>query len=202
MRPLVLITSCEADRQNGCQTAARHTWIHEWPNCDYRFVVGDVSQDLWFDELKVTTGDKYSDIPTKMQVARAWAIEHQYDYVFQACVDTWIHVPRLLKSGYENFPATGYVYEGNPSGGLGYWLSAAAVIALNDIPPDRTIPEDVGVGRRLALCHIPINHDPRYSSPQNNPTPADPITMHLSRGTGNFDPAWMYACHTTYGKMP
>lgn len=195
MRPIILITSCNRDRWNGWQHSAEMSWYAEWHGLvDCKFVIGRGCEYSQPYELVVDEKDEYADVPAKNQAARKWALDHQYDYMFHACVDTWIHVPRLLSSEYGNNPCTGFLYGGNPSGGLGYWLSAKAAHALLLAPP-APVPEDVWVGHSLRDAGLALTHDPRYSSPKNDPIPPDMITMHLSQGTGNFDPQWMHDCH-------
>ena len=204
MRAIILVTSCDRDCHNGRQEAAEETWMRAWGDrIDHKFVIGrgpgQYIRPPW--ELLVEAPDDYAGVPFKMQEARRWALDHQYDYVFQACVDTWIHVPRLMTSGFENYDYSGYEYQGNASGGLGYWTSTKAISVLLDANVEearRCVWEDVWVGRTLAKAGITLHHNTRYSSPRNDPVPEFPITMHLSRATGHFDPQWMYECHERY----
>lgn len=195
MRILILVVSCERDRQNGRQKAAEETWVKDWQHLvDIRFVLGEgATFPLTGFEMLSDAPDDYTSVPLKMQSARGWALEHQYDYVFQACVDTWINIPRLLKSGFEAYDYVGYrCDEGHASGGAGFWLSAKAlaVLANSNIHAGW---DDLIVGQALAYNNILLHVDARYSP--SEPRPDDYITAHLSRGMDQFEPAWMYECH-------
>ena len=195
MRPLILIVSCDRDRFNGRQQAAEETWVRRWEHLvAIRFVLGfGTMPPISSHELFVTAGDDYMSVPLKMQEARDWALDHQHDYVFQACVDTWINVPALLRSGFGYHDYIGYrCDEGHASGGAGYWLSARAMLALTN--SDIHVGwDDLIVGQALAYHGIPLHVDSRYSP--SAPRPPDFITAHLSKGIDKYDPSWMYACH-------
>jgi hypothetical protein len=119
--------------------------------------------------------------------------------VFHACVDTWINVPRLLMSGFSFYDYTGYrCDEGHGSGGMGYWLSEKAINVLLAQETHRGVSEDLWVGTVLGRAGISLHEDRRYSSPANPNRPDDEITLHLSRGTDNYDPQWMRDYHKKF----
>jgi hypothetical protein len=199
IRPVILVTSCREDQINGRQWAAENTWAKEWHSLvDIQFVSGFGG----LGGLVVDAPDTREGVGQKNQRARQWALAQGYDYIFHACVDTWIDVPALLASGFEAYDYTGYrCDEGHAGGGAGYWLSAKAARVLAALPPT-TGYEDLWVGTVLSAAGIHMHHDDRYSSPVNPNRPVDEITLHLSRGTGNFDPQWMYECHKQQTEIP
>ena len=132
MKVLILTTSCAADRGD-VQLAARETWVGHWCNLvDHRFVLGHGNSDPYDGELIVDAPDDYNSMPIKNQAALRWAVAHQYDYVFQTTTDTYVAVPRLLRSGFETYDYVGRQCNNGPhlSGGAGYWLSRTAMGVL------------------------------------------------------------------------
>jgi hypothetical protein len=188
--------SCVRDRENGRQQAAERTWTRAWPGTiDYKFVIGGGAMASSSHDFVCNEPDTYDGVPAKFRAARKFALDRGYNHIFHACIDTWINIPRLLTSGFENHDYTGYrCDEGHGSGGMGYWTSAKAAQVLMDTPYNGDY-EDRWVGAALASAGISLYEDRRYSSPANPNRPHDEITLHLSRGTDNYDPQWMYDQH-------
>lgn len=198
--PVILVMSCERDRRNGRQQAAEATWMQEWADLiDFHILLGRGNANEDFPtEWVVDAPDDYNGVVYKYTQGRVRALACGYTHIFHACVDTWINVPRLLASGFENHDYTGYrCDEGHGSGGMGYWCSARAVKVLLNAPVTGDY-EDRWAGAALANAGIPLHEDRRYSSPANPNRPPDEITLHLSRGTDNYDPQWMYDYHAKF----
>lgn len=200
-RPIIFVVSCARDRANGRQQAAEATWMHEWSDLiDVDILLGEGNESHGFPLEWVIDNvpDDYGGVVRKYQQGRHYAMRCGYTHIFHACVDTWINVPRLLASGFENHDYTGYrCDEGHGSGGMGYWTSAKAAQVLLDAPLTGDY-EDRWAGAALAKAGIMLYEDRRYSSPANPNRPPDEITLHLSRGTDNFDPQWMYDYHNKF----
>lgn len=205
MKPLICIFSCQADRENGRQASAENTWFNEWRHepVTIKFLLGRTAKDSIMDhELIVDADDGYWGCVHKAQEARKYAFTLGYDYIFQACIDTWIHVPRLLASGFEQHDYIGY-YADWPhfkyaGGGSGYWTSAFAARALFEAtPPAGNCYDDVWTGDIMHKTDIAFHHDSRYYGHGRAPLKPDEkmISMHLSHSTGGFDPKQMYECH-------
>src|SRR5580693_6466243 len=161
--PMVLIASCEAWRHNGINDAARKTWIAAWGDLiSYRFVLGRGCTNLTDDEIAVDVDDGYTGLVAKVQASRRWASENGYDFTFHCGADTYIVVPRLLASGYEQHDFSGFLIHDEhrlykprniqfAQGGAGYWLSAraGAVVEKAEIPAWIDKAEDVFVANAL-----------------------------------------------------
>ena len=201
IKPIILVMSCARDRANGRQQAAEETWMRSWGwIVPHRFVLGRDCAGIglpW--ELIVPAPDDYNGVVDKFQMARGWALTGGYTHIFHACIDTWINVPKLMVSDFEKHDYTGYrCDEGHGSGGMGYWLSAKAARAVMVAQAPPGVYEDLWVGAVLRDAGIPLFEDRRYSSPANPNRPPDEITLHLSRGTDNYDPTWMRVVHQQF----
>ena len=135
------------------------------------------------DEVILKVPDGYIYVSYKTKENHRWAIAHGYDYVFQACTDTFIDIPRLMDSGFENWDYTG-VAIGGPvepyaSGGCGYWTRGRAIQIIVD-EPVTDWAEDRWVGEILRKHGITVRHDPRYVGMGRMPNLSnDYITSHL-----------------------
>lgn len=159
-----------------------------------------LSRSLLPDELALDIPDGYMYLTHKVQAAFRWAVEHEYDFVFRADTDTFVHVPRLIASGFEKFDYTGRKLGGPKEhgyayGGPGYWVSNKACRILMDAPIT-IVADDVWVGETLRQHGIPLNDDPRYCNHWRQ-TPKDQIiTVHLSARSGSYDNKLMYASYS------
>lgn len=205
MKPLIAILSCVKDRPYA--QAQRETCLKD-SVCDYRFFYGGVPvpplyatawDEVWFEKI----GDDYASLPFKTQSICRWALANAYDYIFKCDTDTYVHVPRLLASGYEQWDYSGY-YRGNhevpggyASGGSGYWLSRRAMevvanteMQLDWIDGDRgyVCGEDLQVGRAMLRAGIICYWDERYRLDAHLPDPTnDLITNHNVREPNKGD---------------
>jgi hypothetical protein len=173
VRILIGILSCKRDQEYHQQ--ARETWLKNCP-VDYKFFMGSSTIEL--DEIKVEAPDSSKRLYKKIQKIVRYAVEQDYDFLFKCDVDTYVHVPRLLKSGFEKHDFSGY---NGAYGGSGYWLSRRAMQVLLDSPSIDWCPtEDGWVYHSLVNKGILPFQDKRYHSlTSEGPTSEnDIITVH------------------------
>lgn len=211
MKLLHFITSCKRDRYNGANMVCRDTWLKQWGHrIDHKFIIGHGNEDILGDELYVDVPDDFGNVVHKERQAYIWALGCEYDFVYISSPDCYRIIPRMLASGFERHDYVGSKCPGeNHAGGCGYWLSSKAIDAMLRQPVIVDYP-DRAAGRALAQAGIPLIDDPRYwgAPGQNGGAPFNPATpgiwdtgivgVNLGRGTGCFNPKWMYDCHAQY----
>jgi hypothetical protein len=186
-KPLIAIPSCHsnADQRQAC----RDTWIGTWGHLiDLKFFIGRPVLANTADEIYLDCNDSYRSLAFKIRAMLQWARQLGYTNVFKCDDDTWVHIPRLLASGYEAFDYVGNsrttgiqeLYQGGGcpfgQGGAGYWLSEKAMdIAINASLDFWRYQEceDVGMGILLGTKIIPLHVDPRYRHGTVLPYPKD-----------------------------
>jgi hypothetical protein len=157
--------------------------------------------DTWASDpiVRVMTGpmlgvpDDYEHLPEKTKAICEWALIVKADFIFKVDTDTYVHIQRLLASGFEQWDYSGYVLDSLPvapyCSGPHYWLSRKAftILANEDWSKYKASGyetcEDVMVGTILKAHGILPHHDHRYSPftpvlPDN-----DIISQHLSGHT-------------------
>ncbi|QNN24324.1 hypothetical protein HED60_19290 [Planctomycetales bacterium ZRK34] len=175
---MIAVATCQKyrERVEGC----RSSWLSLWGHCcDYLFFQGGETESLSGDILTLTVADTYAALPQKTYALLRYVADNDLcDYLFKCDDDSFVHIPRLLDSGYEQFDYSGFVREprvavpndGVPyaHGGAGYWLSRRAIHAALSAPseiwhahPCRPI-EDGTVARALAHHGIMAHADNRY----------------------------------------
>lgn len=192
--PLIITLSCARDRL-AAQDAIRFTWRRMLPKgLEHVFLLGRGNNDPAGDEWVVDAPDDYPGHQEKYRGALVRALDRGYDFVFLACIDTYIEPGRLLASGFLRHDYTGRKCDGEPhaSGGCGYWLSRHAMLWLVT-EPVTTDYADRADFQCLRRNEIALHDDQRYGTS---------ITKHLSRGTGVYDPAWMIETHQKYLETP
>jgi hypothetical protein len=210
MKPVICIQTHYADMENGRIPALRQTWLAKWGHLiEHKFIfpgedAGKVSN--WLDAVAVDAPNGLLYTSFKTHRMAQWVLTQDYTHVFYIPTDCYVVAPRLLKSGFEQHDYTGYhTYdERHIGGGSGYWVSRKALDAMAAFPPYRDY-EDRWAGAALAAAGIEAVHDPRYTS-WEQPESKVPgvITVHLSIGTGNYDPRSMFDRHEQFlkGKKP
>ncbi len=214
MRTLIAVSSCDRDAQNGFNAAMRQTWIREMPQVegfDYKIFYGKGERALLTDEVRLDVPDDYHGLPFKTRESLKWALDQGYDFVFRAFTDTCISPHRLRTSGFARhhyfgcFPG-GYSPEPDAkghyayaSGGPGYFTDRKASEAIVAAEPDRKIydaywAEDLWVGDVLGKAGISGHNDVGFWFKWAGMATAA-ITVHLSRGTDNYNPQWMLECY-------
>lgn len=189
MWPLIAILSCQLDGE--LEEAQRSTCLASAECVHKYFIGGNRPKALLDDQVWVDVPDDYAGLPLKTQAICRWALDNGYTNIFKADTDTYIHVNRLMRSGFGQHDYTGYYRGTGPSyasGGSGYWLSTTAmeVIAEADMEFDfidgergYINGEDVQVGRQLMWSGIKCHWDPRYRLDHEYPSPLNShITAH------------------------
>lgn len=128
MRVFIYVMSCERHREFHQQ--ARETWLKDCP-VDYKFFMGGPLRPIAPDEFIGDVPDATRNAAQKTYRAAEYALKNGYDYMFKCDIDTYVHVPRLLKSGFENADWTA---NNNSYGGSGYWVSRRAMEQLDPMP--------------------------------------------------------------------
>ena len=211
-KPVILVSSCKRDQQNGANQAVRETWGAR-SRIPYFFILGQGAKQLNPDELFFDVGDAYLDLPHKTKQSLSWALNNGYTNAFRAFTDTFIDTERLLSSGFEKYDYTGNESEPYPGftfahGGPGYWLSRKGMKIVVDSPIDRKAfnsdqYEDQWSGRRLGLAGIKCVDDKRYSmgwsydkeEPHLSLSSNNVISVHLSNQPGQYESDWMRQVH-------
>lgn len=190
MKILIGILACKRDREY--EQIVRDTWLKRFPvghiffidqkphSVDYGFFVGHEVVGLAADEISLPCPDGRGirDAVPKTHALVQYAWLNNYDFLFKCDLDTYVHVPRLLASGFENYDWSGY---GQPYGGSGYWLSRKAMEQLLDKPTNTLICEDWWVAGHLEREGFVAHQDDRYHSKgYKGPESGRPaITFHL-----------------------
>jgi hypothetical protein len=133
------------------------------------------------DEICLNVPDGYKYLPFKTKESLIYAAEKGYDYVFRVFTDTYVHVNRLVRSGFEHYDYVGSLVDNDlgkyAGGGCGYWLSEKAYkLVLTE--PITCWAEDAWIGGIMVKNEIPLHNDYRYDN-QNNPKITYFITKHL-----------------------
>lgn len=134
------------------------------------------------DEVVLHVPDDLVHIAYKSRAAWRWALEHDYDYVFNCFCDTYIDIEKLMSSGFEAHDFIGMTYDSNrcPQGGAGYWLSRRCLQILSTAHVNFWA-DDGWAGWTLPKFGVHLHHDDRYGQyPDAVPTPqTDTISTHM-----------------------
>jgi hypothetical protein len=165
--------------------------VAKWKHLiDIRFFVGDPTGSELPDTIYLDCPDDYWSLPLKTWTMVNWARGAGYTNVFKCDDDSYVHIPRLLASGWEKVDysgqqAFGHALTGtslvsNPKwpsfifaqGGAGYWLSSRSMDVVANEPRAYWIQdrkkcpyigcEDMAVGLLLKGKGIPLKSDLRY----------------------------------------
>lgn len=206
------IVSCWKHRNT--HDAARQTWL-QGCSVDHAFIMGEdgrVSSKHSMDELVLSVPDTYEALTEKALATIRYIYDAGYDFMLHVGRDTYVNVPRVLAAGLEQFD-----YAGNcgcqgyqafcplrpfdserpfhyASGGAGSWLSRRAMKLILD-SEIRHWADDLMFGWILGVNGIPLWSDWRFQKKGDGLHSEHQFTLHLGRGTGNYDPAWMYRAH-------
>jgi len=187
------IKSCHKNAE--LERAQRETFLLRSP-VEYRFFRGRGS-DSGPNVVVLDVDDSYWSLPFKTQAICRWVVLEDYDYAFFADTDTYIHVDRLQRAGFEDHDYMGYFsYDPGPgayaSGGSGYFLSKRAMklvgestsLELDYRHPERQEEisyrgEDLQVGWIMRDAGIACHKDERFRLRTPGPSPDnDLITLH------------------------
>ena len=165
MNPIILITCCEHHRFRAMD--CRNTWLATWGNqIDYRFVFGNGHVQEFDDELVLPVDDSYTGLPKKIQASHAWALEMGHDFILKTDCDMYIHIPRLMKAGFENYAYSGNFHWSEFALGGSYWLDwrASETLVRAQLPAwPANGGDDVWVGQVMRDNHFLHHHDSRYT---------------------------------------
>ena len=202
MRVLIAIASCDEWEDNGSNQAIRDTWKKDIP-CDvdcFFFQGGYSPKD---DVVSLDVPDDYLGIIRKTQAIHSWAFQEEYDFIFQCWSDTYVNVPLLLNSGFENHDYFGHsspyvhdwfrkeVPQGYLGGGEGWWTSRRACEAIKKAEPTTSVlynngaADDLWAGLVMWNAGIKMVEHLGYGNG---------ITLHGSvhtGGQGKYDKNWM-----------
>lgn len=174
MKVLIAIITCQRDRSY--ERLLRETWLQSC-SVDCRFFLGKNISNLKADEISLDVPDapiRFAGVEKTKRIIR-YGLSKDYDYLFKCDIDTYVHVPRLMKSAFECHDWSGF---GEPYGGSGYWLSRKMMNVLVEKSTDVSITEseDSWVSRNLRREGFIAHQDPRYHSLTNEgPTPNNSI---------------------------
>jgi len=192
MKILIAILSCH--KYGNLRQAQSETFLKDCP-VDYRYFIGGepgTEQDVTY----LPVPDDYDNLTLKTQAMCRWALDHDYTHLFKCDDDTYVHVERLLSSGFEQHKYSGYTLGRTwAQGGAGYWLDRECMelVADSRYKPPQHPAEDVMVGDTLKVVHIYPVHDERYRTGYGAancqvPTPNnDVITAHKLNAFGIRD---------------
>jgi hypothetical protein len=191
------VESCGAHRYS--QQAVRDTYLKDC-SVNYKFFLGMPKSGMNIpvpaeDEVIFPVHDGWFKMLHKFKLSIDWVLEHDYDYFFRCHTDTYVHVPRLLSSGFENYDFVGCRQQCTNSppfcyGGAGFWLSRKAMLSLQATLREESwikraegqSTEDYAIGEILDRNGFSVIHDDRYGGqPPVGPEPSNNfITLHES----------------------
>jgi hypothetical protein len=186
---LIAILSCH--KYADLRQAQRETFLSDC-TVDYRYFIGE-PEGVEPDAVYLGVPDSYDHLTLKTQAMCRWALDNGYTHLFKCDDDTFIHVDRLLTSGFEQHKYSGYTTGRTwAQGGAGYWLNRECMelVANSCYKPPQHPAEDVMVGGTLKAVHIYPVHDERYRTGYGVtncqvPTPNnDVITAHKLNAHG------------------
>lgn len=168
MKLLIAITACHLPSDRAKVQAQRNTWRKDAEGVDIRVFLGRGDSAIAEDEVLLPCGDGYADLPEKVRLMCAYALEHGYDYIFKCDSDVYVQVDRLL-----NAVPVGHDYVGRlrgPSGnwkapyasGFAYWLSRKAMQHRVHDPQPTDVVEDRATATILNAAGIKCHPDYRY----------------------------------------
>lgn len=176
MRAVIAIPSRQENVEK--RQACRDTWLRHCESpVSYFFFLGTTAQTTVADEIRLDCPDGF--LSHKVQAMCQFAFDQGYDYLFKCDDDTYVNVPRLLASGFEQHDYVGRSCGIHAHGGAGYWLSRKAMSVLAMASKSDWPSEDRWVGRTLTAAGVSILGDYRYS--HRNAVPEknnDVITAH------------------------
>ncbi len=223
-RILIAVMSCN-DHRRTHKACRETWLTKTAPNIDYKFFVGHGSSSLDKDEEQVDATDDYLHVTEKSRKIFELALARGYDYILHVGRDTYVHLPRLDQAELEPtdyagncalegwkpqwtkidfpLPKGRYTDISSPDGkgryaytcgGAGTWLSRRAMqeILNSDMYHEA---DDLLYGWILGSKGIRCWHDLRFQRYGHFLFRPNHLTVHLSRGTGSYNPLWMYNCH-------
>ena len=181
MKVLIAILSCHYLREH--EQAIRNTWALDIPaGVDYKFFIGNPTVIPEVDEVFLDVGDTLQDLTHKTVSLCRWTLEHGYDYLFKADLDTFVRPVLLMTSGFEKHDYSGGQFGGRDfaSGGAGYWLSRKAMgIVVEEVTAEEPW-EDYYVANALLKHGVVVHDNPQHKFLPGAHLDENTITFHLS----------------------
>src|ERR1700676_3270032 len=205
-QPKILISILSCHKERHLHQQIRDTWMKNDLGVEVKFFLGFPKLPDTVDEVFLDVPNDESHVSDKNAASIAWAYNRGYDFRFKCDTDTYVHIPRLVSSGFENYDYSGlrYPYSDSPFifyaderseayGGSGYWLSRTAMKIILDNQNSqqyRGSTEDHWIGAILRRFPVSSRNDKRYRDTLNGPAPEnDCITCHHNR-YGNREDLW------------
>lgn len=117
------------------------------------------------DEVVLHVPDDFIHASYKAKAMWQWALDRDYDYVFQCMSDTYVDIEQLMNCGFEEHDFIGRTYDTNrcPLGGSGYWLSKKCLQIMTAAHVDFWA-DDGWAGWTLQKSGIHLHQDLRYNT--------------------------------------
>jgi hypothetical protein len=133
MKLFIGVESCHAHRFTHQQI--RETWLSACP-IDYKFFLVSPCSDAQSDEVILDSFDGQWKLLHKFRREVDYVLIRGYDYFFRCHVDTYVHVPRLMRAVPVGLDYVGFPQDNREEGreicygGPGFWLSRTALLYL------------------------------------------------------------------------
>jgi len=139
-----------------------------------------------------------------------WILDNGYDRVFKCDDDTYVHIPRLLACGKDEFDFVGRPDLANRyvhwmQGGAGYWLSRCAMEYLMNLPLDywkSHWAEDRLVGIAMYKSGLRVSNDRRLFDAPWTMYPSTPLPGNTSITAHKCDVTRHHAIHAAFAEKP
>jgi hypothetical protein len=194
-QPKILISILSCHKERHLHQQVRNTWMKNNPGVDVKFFLGLPKLADTADEVFLDVPDDFEHVSDKVVASIEWAYTRGYDFKFKCDNDTYVHIPRLLTSGFEKYDYSGlrYPYSDLPTifninerseayGGSGYWLNRSTmkiVLDNRNSPQYRGAMEDHWIGAILRRFAVSNHNDKRYHDSLDGPAPEnDYISCH------------------------
>ena len=148
MRLLVAILTAHHHSREKFRRVVQDTWLKKC-TYDHLFVFGNGDHDnAGPNELRLKCNDAYSHMALKCQGLFQYALDHDYEFVYRCCDDTFAFPERFHTAGLDAVDYAGNIIpqractspfygpwgDGYMHGGCGTWLSKTAMLRLVDAP--------------------------------------------------------------------
>jgi len=211
MKSLVAIPACHSSKDLDLQRACLDTWIGKWGHLvEVKFFLGEPTFSSTPNNISLNVPDGYRELPVKVRAMFQWILDNGYDRVFKVDTDTYVHVPRLLACGKDEFDYVGRLdqadrYNHWMQGGAGYWLSRRALELLVNLPLsvwERDWREDRIVGFAMFKSGMKISSDSKRLFDSNYPQyPSTPLPTNETITAHKCDVARHHAIHQAFASI-
>lgn len=133
-RLAICVKSCQRDKLTGCHQAIRDTWGKDLPaGVDLLFFMGGDKPpaDLLPDERFLPVDDGYWTSTPKMLAIVKYAVWKDYDFSLLCDTDTYLDIPGLMASGFDQYDYSGLLSGGRAMQGKPAWIFGQAYKGKN-----------------------------------------------------------------------